>query len=153
MISSMLEPASRFSKTVATGIRVSLNTHAPLRLSGTLSTAGHCDQSRVAMFVPSFHRSVLPRFGGGVTRAQAWGRNFPIRQGFLRRGGESRNLPFLEQEETAPGAPADAGTSHHHRRYAQRASLFSEYQQALSSSICSDCNQRRHGPDSLEHAH
>src|ERR1039457_368217 len=49
MISSILEPASRFSKTVATGIRVSRNTHAPLRLSGTLSTAGHCDQSRLAI--------------------------------------------------------------------------------------------------------
>src|SRR4051794_26729005 len=49
MISSMLEPASRFSKTVATGIRVSRNTHSPLRLSGTLSTAWHCDQSRVAI--------------------------------------------------------------------------------------------------------
>src|SRR5208337_1250706 len=32
MISSMSEPASRFSKTVATGIRVPLKTHAPLRL-------------------------------------------------------------------------------------------------------------------------
>jgi hypothetical protein len=53
MISSMLEPSSRFSKTVATGIRVSRNTHAPLRLSGTLSTAGHCDQSRLAMMFPS----------------------------------------------------------------------------------------------------
>src|ERR1700679_853088 len=45
----MLEPTSRFSKTVATGIRVSRNTQAPLRRSGTLSTAGHCDQSRAAM--------------------------------------------------------------------------------------------------------
>src|ERR1035438_2265237 len=49
MISSMLEPASRFSKTVATGIRVSRNTQAPLRLSGTLSTAGQFDQSRLAI--------------------------------------------------------------------------------------------------------
>src|SRR5580658_7597973 len=49
MISSMLEPTSRFSKTVATGIRVSRNTHAPLRRSGTLSTAGHSDQSRAAI--------------------------------------------------------------------------------------------------------
>src|ERR1700690_3683110 len=65
MISSMLEPASRFSKTVATGIRVLRNTHAPLRLPGTLSTAGHCDQSRAAMFLPSFYGSrsgsFLPR--------------------------------------------------------------------------------------------
>src|SRR5450755_1771589 len=54
MISSILAPDSRFSKTVDTGIRVSLNTHAPLRLPGTLSTAGHCDQSRAAMFLPLF---------------------------------------------------------------------------------------------------
>src|SRR5713226_5522159 len=45
MISSMLAPASRFSKTVATGMRVPLKTHAPLTLPGMLSTAGHCDQS------------------------------------------------------------------------------------------------------------
>src|SRR5208282_1309504 len=62
MISSMLEPASRFSKTVATGIRVLRNTHAPLRLPATLSTAGHCDQSRAAMFEPSFYGSRLYGF-------------------------------------------------------------------------------------------
>src|SRR6202021_2235041 len=49
VISSMVAPASRFSNTADTGIWVSLNTHAPLSLPGTLSTAGHCDQSRVAM--------------------------------------------------------------------------------------------------------
>jgi chromosome segregation protein len=38
--------------TVATGKRVSRNTHAPLTLPGMLSTAGHCDQSRVAMIRP-----------------------------------------------------------------------------------------------------
>src|SRR5579863_4574385 len=58
MISSIVAPTSRFSKTVATGIRVSLNTHAPLRLPGTLSTAGHCDQSRLAIFAS------LSRFQG-----------------------------------------------------------------------------------------
>src|ERR1700675_51971 len=65
MISSILDPASRFSKTVATGTRVSRNTHAPLRLSGTLSTAGHCDQSRVAMFLPPF----ILTFYHGLTTA------------------------------------------------------------------------------------
>src|ERR1700688_2831269 len=65
MISSILDPASRFSKTVATGIRVSRNTHAPLRLSGTLSTAGHCDPSRGAMFLPPF----ILTFYHGVTTA------------------------------------------------------------------------------------
>src|SRR5450755_2321159 len=90
MISSMLEPASRFSKTVATGIRVSLNTHSPLRLSGTLSTAGHCDQSRVAMFVPSFHRKLFTTGSGASSRVGGFGgRNFPIRQGSL---GVAANL-------------------------------------------------------------
>src|SRR5579863_6668500 len=42
-------PTSRLSKTTETGVRVSRNTHAPLRLPGMLSTAGHCDQSRVAV--------------------------------------------------------------------------------------------------------
>ena len=65
MISSTVAPASRFSNTADTGIRVSRNTHAPLSRPGTLSTAGHWDQSRVvAMFLPL---SFLPRFLGGVT--------------------------------------------------------------------------------------
>ena len=42
-------PNSRFSNSRETGIRVSLKTHAPLTLPGTLSTAGHWDQSRAAM--------------------------------------------------------------------------------------------------------
>src|ERR1700685_4544998 len=41
VISSMGAPASRFSNTADTGIRVSRNTHAPLNLPGTLSTAEH----------------------------------------------------------------------------------------------------------------
>src|ERR1700739_1241247 len=53
-MSSILAPASRFSKIADTGIRVPFKTHAPLTLPGTLSTAEHCDQSRVAMFSPSF---------------------------------------------------------------------------------------------------
>src|SRR5436190_21975218 len=53
MISSMLAPASRFSKTVATGIRVPRKTQAPLTFPGMLSTAGHCDQSRLAICQPS----------------------------------------------------------------------------------------------------
>src|ERR1017187_5635777 len=40
---------SRLSNTTETGVRVSRNTQAPLRLPGMLSTAGHCDQSRLAM--------------------------------------------------------------------------------------------------------
>jgi hypothetical protein len=38
MISSTLAPASRFSKTVATGIRVPRKTHAPLTFPGMLSS-------------------------------------------------------------------------------------------------------------------
>jgi hypothetical protein len=60
--------ASRFSKMAETGIRASFKTHAPLSLSGTLSTAGHWDQSSVAMCLPSFHLAFLARIGGGVTR-------------------------------------------------------------------------------------
>jgi hypothetical protein len=40
---------------------VSLNTHAPLRLPGTLSTAGHCDQSRAVMFFPPPNLNLFPR--------------------------------------------------------------------------------------------
>jgi hypothetical protein len=50
-------PASRFSNTAETGIRVPRKTHAPLNLPGTLSTAGHCNQSRVAMFLALSHRA------------------------------------------------------------------------------------------------
>jgi hypothetical protein len=41
--------ASMFPKIAATGIRVPRSTHAPLILPGMLSTAGHCDQSRLAI--------------------------------------------------------------------------------------------------------
>src|SRR5713226_660915 len=77
----MVAPASRFSNTADTGIRVSRNTHAPLSLPGTLSTTGHCDQSRVAMFLPSPTVNFLPRFGSGVTRGgsheQGWKQDMP----------------------------------------------------------------------------
>src|SRR5579862_2297289 len=47
----MLSPSSRFSNTTAAGVRVPLNTHAPLTLPGTLSTAGHWDQSSAAITI------------------------------------------------------------------------------------------------------
>src|SRR6266480_980441 len=47
--SLMVMPSSNPAKTVATGIRVPRNTHAPLTFPGTLSTAGHCDQSSAAI--------------------------------------------------------------------------------------------------------
>ncbi len=39
--SSMVNPSSRFSKMVTTGVRVPLNSHTPLTLPGMRSTAGH----------------------------------------------------------------------------------------------------------------
>src|ERR1700733_1568776 len=53
MILSILAPTSIFSKIADTAMRVPLRTHVPLTLPGMLSTAGHCDQSSVAMFLPS----------------------------------------------------------------------------------------------------
>jgi len=50
-----------------TGIRVSFKTHAPLSLSGTLSTTGHWDQSSVAMCLPFFYCSFFLARIGGVT--------------------------------------------------------------------------------------
>jgi len=44
--------------------RVPFKTHAPLTLPGTLSTAGHCDQSRIAMFLLLLLRSLI--FGLGL---------------------------------------------------------------------------------------
>src|SRR5713101_10181787 len=72
MISSMVAPASRFSKTADTGMRVSRNTHAPLNLPGTLSTAEHWDQSRVAMFRPP----LLLTFYHGLRVGSRGGRRF-----------------------------------------------------------------------------
>lgn len=46
---SILAPASRFSKTVATGMRVPGKTQAPLTFPGMLSTEGHLDQSSADM--------------------------------------------------------------------------------------------------------
>ena len=51
-----------------TGILVSRKTQAPLSLAGTLSTAGHCDQSRFAMmYAPSLRKAL--REGPAVVRA------------------------------------------------------------------------------------
>src|SRR6266702_1330986 len=66
MMLSMFAPASRFSKIADTGIRVPFKTHAPLTLPGMLSTAGHCDQSRVAISLPSFYRNCLAGLGCNV---------------------------------------------------------------------------------------
>src|SRR5579863_3352329 len=61
VISSTVAPASRFSKTAETGIRVSRNTQPPFNRPGTLSTTGHCDQSRFAMvLLLTFILSIAP---------------------------------------------------------------------------------------------
>ena len=67
-ISVVLARVSGFPKTVATGLRLSLSTQAPLRLPGMLSTAGHCDQSKGAAIIrpPSL---ILRRTWAAVTPA------------------------------------------------------------------------------------
>src|SRR6266850_629143 len=56
--SSTVIPSSRFSKTTATGVRVPLNTQAPLTLPGMLSTARHWDQSSEAIGLLSYRSSL-----------------------------------------------------------------------------------------------
>src|SRR5713226_5294123 len=63
MMSLIEAPASRFSKTVATGMRVPRKTQAPLTLPGTLSTAGHCDQSSAIKISPETLPTILVGFG------------------------------------------------------------------------------------------
>jgi len=58
-------PASRFSKTVATGMRAPRKTQAPLTFSGELSTAGHCDQSSADMNSLLAHRTPFCRVPKG----------------------------------------------------------------------------------------
>ena len=81
----MSEPASRFSNTVATGIRVSLNTQAPLRRSGTLSTAWHCDQSSIDVTMIN-QRIQENRRSGRPRSAVAAIRQRPILPGGPRTG-------------------------------------------------------------------
>src|SRR5262249_29779824 len=62
--SSMVIPSSRFSKPIATGVRVPLNPQAPLTLPGMLSTAGQRDQSSDAIRrSPSGSQLKAPRHG------------------------------------------------------------------------------------------
>ena len=49
--SSTVAPSSIFSNSASTGRRVPLKTHAPLTLSGDLSTAGHVFQSSMAVTI------------------------------------------------------------------------------------------------------
>src|ERR1039458_4215841 len=80
-------------------MRVSRNTHAPLSLPGTLSTAGHWDQSRVAMFRPpfllTFYHGLMP--GSRVERPRA---------NFARLDGRGR--PSLHERDIATVNPHSA---------------------------------------------
>src|SRR5262249_42890451 len=58
-----VRPSSKFSKTAATGIRVPRNTHAPLTFPGTLSTAGHFDQSSNIATLSLVNSSRGPQLG------------------------------------------------------------------------------------------
>src|ERR1035441_7314185 len=70
MMSSILAPPSRFSKMADTGIRVPFKTHAPLTLPGTLSTAGHSDQLRLAICSNSLFQAPGP--GAQSARMLNW---------------------------------------------------------------------------------
>ena len=60
-----MDPTSRIPKSTETGVRVSRNTHVPLRLPEMLSTARYGDQSRVAMIcAPSSGYRAVIRFSG-----------------------------------------------------------------------------------------
>jgi hypothetical protein len=108
--------ASRFSHTVATGIRVSLNTHAPLTLPGMLSTAGHWDQSRDVMFLSRFHRkrSYHGSTASSLGAASIKG-NFIERITDLRPKEGSTLFSFLQVSapaETEPSFPSTAARDH-----------------------------------------
>src|SRR5262249_51831416 len=95
-ISSMLAPASRFSKTVATGSRVPRNTHAPLTLPGMLSTAEHCDQSSAIAKLLCSPVLFYHELGGCVInwRWKHKKRWFPVRLCCARDGSVWFLLPF-----------------------------------------------------------
>src|SRR5579862_9879619 len=92
--------------TVATGKRVSRNTHAPLTLPGILSTAGHWDQSRGAIFLPSFHR-FLPRFVGGVTHGVNL-RSYANEEATRQTPGSRRLTSGRDRAHPRPRTPAQA---------------------------------------------
>jgi hypothetical protein len=54
VFNSSIGEVFKFSKIAEMGTRVPRNTHAPPTLPGIISTAGHCDESRLAMLLPPF---------------------------------------------------------------------------------------------------
>jgi hypothetical protein len=62
----MLAPASRFSNTADTGMRVLRNTQAPPSRPATLSTAGHFDQSSAATGFDPLTAKSYHTLGGGI---------------------------------------------------------------------------------------
>src|SRR3979411_2717560 len=98
-MSSMLAPASRFSNTADTGIRVSRKTHAPPSRPGTLSTAEHRDQSSAAIrFHPLNTRYHSGQ--GGATPARRKGRaarTRPAQAAEIRREEQQRSGPHTSE--------------------------------------------------------
>jgi hypothetical protein len=85
---------------MAAGVRVPLNTQAPLTLSGMLSTAGHWDQSSEAIDGTSFRLQPTP---GGTL-----GHRGPERQGRARPNGANTNLGEAAIDDWT--AAAESGT-------------------------------------------
>src|SRR5579863_2535128 len=102
-------PASRFSKTVCTGIRVPLKTHAPLTLPGMLSTAGHWDQSRLAIIRTSSHR---------ITQGKASSAASLIMQQKMDKSGTRRRtvLPLIHTDERRSKYPFAANQDEFRRQ-------------------------------------
>src|SRR5205809_6423995 len=81
-------PPSRFSKSACTGTRVPLNTHAPLTLPGTRSTAAHIVQSNM-------HRKLRCHADTGKREAH-------FRSSGAARGGENKLLDRMDENSTDP---------------------------------------------------
>jgi hypothetical protein len=99
-MSLIVAPASRFSNTADTGIRVSRNTHAPPSRPGTLSTAGHWDQSRRAILLSSLQGNSTTEMGAALRASMH-------REAFVskRRTGSERHV------NTIP-SPSSLETNH-----------------------------------------
>src|ERR1700689_1655564 len=99
----------RFSNTVETGVRIPRKIHAPLRFPGMLSTAGHWDQSRVAVAVIRtpvlrVRKELGPKRKKRVTAAPGRGGSVRRRRPRGRFGDQER----LRREPLARGGPRRA---------------------------------------------
>src|SRR6185437_932745 len=116
----MLAPTSRFSKIVATGIRVFWKTHAPLRLPGTLSTAAHCDQSKIVVAIIRAPSSRLSSSGARLAH-DAVGSGVPTTTRPATQPSPTTQSPPLHRESDIVPPPHSPGTadpvSNPHKRY------------------------------------